>query len=312
MKILITGATGLLGSALAAELGRQNEIVRLTRRALHSASDRRWDPEAGVLDRGALAGLEAVVHLAGESIGARRWDAAYMRRVRESRVRGTRLLCDGLSALERPPRVLVSASAVGWYGDRGEETLTEESAPGTGFLPEVARAWEAATETAERRGIRVVRMRFGIVLAARGGALEPMRRLTSLGLGGPLGNGRQWMSWIAVDDVLGAVGHALSHDALRGAVNAVAPGAVRQLEFARTLARVLGRPAWMPAPAFALRLVLGREMADELLLASQRVEPRRLQETGYAFRFPALEPALLHVLARGSAARSLTSRADAI
>ena len=139
-----------------------------------------------------------------------------------------------------------------------------------------------------------------------------MRRLTSLGLGGPLGNGRQWMSWIAVDDVLGAVGHALSHDALRGAVNAVAPGAVRQLEFARTLARVLGRPAWMPAPAFALRLVLGREMADELLLASQRVEPRRLQETGYAFRFPALEPALLHVLARGSAARSLTSRADAI
>ena len=299
MKVLVTGATGLLGSALVAELGKWHQVLRLTRSTPHSASDLRWNPEAFALEREPLEGFDAVVHLAGESIGGRRWNAAHKRRVRESRVRGTRLLCETLAALERPPRVLISASGVGWYGDRGEETLTEESPPGTGFLAGVAREWEAATETAERRGIRVVRLRLGLVLTARGGALEPMRRLTSLGLGGPLGSGRQWLSWIAVDDLLGAVGHALSREPLRGAVNAVAPGAVRQRDFARALARVLERAAWVPTPALALRLALGREMADELLLASQRVEPGRLVETGYAFRFPALEHALRHVLARG-------------
>jgi len=296
--ILVTGATGLLGSALVAELGRHTQVLRLTRRARHSASDLVWDPEASELDGDRLEGLDAVVHLAGESIGGRRWTPEHKRRVRDSRGRGTRLLCETLAALGRPPRVLVSASGVGWYGDRGEETLTEESAPGAGFLADVAREWEGATEAAERRGIRVVRLRSGIVLTPRGGALEPMRRLTSVGLGGPLGSGRQWLSWIAVDDFVGAVGHALSHEPLRGAVNAVAPGAVRQREFARALARVLARPGWVPTPAIALRLVLGREMADELLLSSQRVEPRRLRETGYGFRFPALEPALRHVLVR--------------
>jgi hypothetical protein len=302
MKVLVSGATGLVGSALVADLEREHEILRLTRRARRPGSDLSWDPGAGVLERRALEGLDAVVHLAGESIGGRRWNPAHQRRVRESRERGTRLLCDALAALERPPRVLLSASAVGYYGDRGDEVLTEESPPGAGFLAEVAREWEEATAPAERRGIRVVRMRLGIVLAARGGALEPMRRIASLSLFGPLGAGRQWMSWIALDDLVHAFRHALSHETLRGAVNAVAPGAVRQAEFARTLGRVLHRPAFLPAPAMALRLVLGREMADELLLASQRVEPRRLRETGCAFRFPELEPALHHVLRGGTAA----------
>jgi uncharacterized protein (TIGR01777 family) len=216
-------------------------------------------------------------------------------------VRGTRLLSEALAALARPPRVLLSASAVGWYGDRGEERLTEASAAGSGFLAEVARAWEESTAPAARRGIRVIHLRSGLVLTARGGALEPMRRLTALGLGGPLGGGRQWMSWIAIDDLVGAIAHGIAREGLRGPVNAVAPGATRQAEFARVLGRVLNRPAWLPAPRLALRLVLGRDMADELLLASQRVDPVRLRETGYTFRFPSLEPALRHVLARQQA-----------
>jgi len=298
MKVLVTGATGLVGAALVAALEPKHEILRLTRGVPRSGAELRWDPEAGALDAHALEGIDAAVHLAGESIGGRRWSASHKRRVRESRVRGTRLLCETLAALELPPRVLVSSSAIGWYGDRGDETLTEDSASGTGFLAEVAREWEEATAPAGDRGIRVVRMRTGIVLAARGGALVPMRRIFGLGLGGPFGRGRQWMSWIALDDVVAAIGHCLTRDSLRGPVNAVAPGAVTQREFARTLGRVLGRPALLPAPPMALRLVLGREMADELLLASQRVEPRRLLATGYAFRFPDLEPALRHVLAR--------------
>jgi uncharacterized protein (TIGR01777 family) len=315
---MVSGATGLVGSALAAVLASEHEVVRLTRRTPRPASrgagavagetashpgrapaDLRWNPEAGVLDRAALEGLDAVVHLAGESIAGRRWNAAHKRRVRESRVAGTRLLSEALASLARPPRVLVSSSAIGYYGDRGEDALGEESGSGAGFLAGVAREWEEATAAAGRRGIRVIHLRTGIVLAARGGALEPMRRLFGLGCGGPLGNGRQWMSWIALDDLVFAIAHCLARDDVRGPVNAVAPGAVTQLEFARTLGRVLRRPAWVPAPRAALRLVLGREMADELLLASQRVEPRRLLATGYAFRFPALEPALRHVLHAG-------------
>jgi uncharacterized protein (TIGR01777 family) len=313
--VLVSGATGLVGSALVATLGAGHEVVRLTRGAARppgarmaatagegatstprAPADLHWDPERGVLDRGALEGLDAVVHLAGESIAGRRWNAAHKRRVRESRVTGTRLLCEALAALARPPRVLVSSSAIGYYGDRGDEALGEESPPGAGFLADVAREWEESTAAAERRGIRVVRLRTGIVLAARGGALEPMRRLFLLGCGGPLGSGGQWMSWIALDDLAGAIVHCLAREDVRGPVNAVAPGAVTQLEFARTLGRVLERPAWVPAPRFAVRLALGREMADELLLASQRVVPRRLEASGYAFRFPALEPALRHVL----------------
>ena len=298
MRILVTGATGLIGSALVQALAGGNEVFRLSRRAPPSSRDLQWNPDAGTLAREPLEGLDAVVHLAGESIGGRRWNEAHQRRVLESRVRGTTLLCETLAALARPPRVMISASAVGWYGDRGEERLTEASGSGRGFLAEVARAWEEATAPAARRGIRVIHLRSGLVLAARGGALEPMRRLTALGLGGPLGSGRQWMSWIAIDDLVGAIAHGIACEGLRGPVNGVSPGAVHQGEFARTLGRVLNRPAWLPAPGFALRLVLGREMADELLLVSQRAEPARLCETGYRFRFPALEPALRHVLGR--------------
>jgi len=302
VRILVTGATGLVGSALVAALAGGSEVIRLSRRAPRAPGDLQWDPDAGTLARAPLEGLDAVVHLAGESIGGRRWNAAHKRSVRESRVRGTRLLCETLVSLARPPRVLVSASGVGWYGDRGEERLTEASGPGNGFLAEVARAWEEATTLAARRGIRVVHLRSGLVLAPRGGALEPMRRLTGLGLGGPLGGGRQWMSWIAIDDLVSAIAHGLTREQLRGPVNMVAPGATRQAEFARTLGRVLNRPAWLPAPRLALRLVLGREMADELLLASQCAEPARLRETGFTFRFPALEPALRHVLGRSQTA----------
>ena len=295
MRILVTGATGLVGLGLVARLAPAHQVLRLTR-APRASSDIAWDPATGALDRRALEGLDAVVHLAGESIAGRRWNAAHKRRVRDSRVAGTRLLCEALASLARPPHALVASSAVGYYGDRGDEALSEESPPGEGFLGRVAREWEEASEPAARRGIRVVRLRTGIVLARRGGALPAMLPLFRLGLGGPLGSGRQWMSWIALDDLTGAIAHCLAHDGLSGAVNATAPGAVIQREFARTLGRVLRRPALVPAPAVALRLVLGGEMADELLLASQRVEPRRLLATGYAFRFPALEPALRHVL----------------
>jgi uncharacterized protein (TIGR01777 family) len=299
VRILVTGASGLVGSALVPLLSREHEVFTLGRGAPRTARDLRWDPEAGSLDPRPLEGCDAVVHLAGESIGGRRWNAAHKARIRESRVRGTRLLSESLAALERPPRVLITSSGVGYYGDRGEEALGEESGPGTGFLAGVAVEWEEATSAAAARGIRVIRMRLGLVLAGRGGALEPMRRVFALGLGGPFGSGRQWMSWIALDDLTAVVAHGIARDDLGGAVNAVAPGAVTGREFARVLGRVMKRPALLRAPAFALRLVLGREMADELLLASQRAEPRRLLATGFAFRFPALEPALRHVLGAG-------------
>jgi len=298
MKVLVTGSTGLIGSALVPFLrAGGHEVVRLVRAPLR-VEERvvLWDPEAGKIEPSELEGLDAVVHLAGESI-AGRWTAEKKARIRESRVRGTRFLCETLARLERPPTVLVSASAIGYYGDRGDELLREESPPGRGFLADVATQWEAATEPAAQRGLRVVLLRFGIVLSPRGGALAQMLPPFRLGLGGPIGSGQQYWSWIAIDDVVRAIQHALLTETLRGPVNVVSPDPVRNREFVRALGRVLGRPTLLPMPAAAVRLLFG-QMGEELLLASQRVEPIRLLASGFVFQYPDLEGALRHLLRR--------------
>jgi uncharacterized protein len=298
MNILVTGASGLIGSALVPFLTTGGHTVTQLVRPRHAADGVfSWGPSAGQLDPKALAGIDAVVHLAGESIAVRRWNAEQKRRIMDSRVQGTRLLCERLAGLERPPRVLVSASAIGFYGDRGEETLTEESAPGSGFLTDVCRAWEEATKAARDRGIRVVHTRFGIVLSPKGGALAKMLTPFQLGAGGVIGGGRQYMSWVALDDAIGAIHHALIADSLSGPVNVVAPQPVTNREFTKTLGRVIGRPTVFPMPAFAARLAFG-EMADALLLASTRVQPSRLLADGYRFRFTDLKCALRHQLGR--------------
>lgn len=298
MNILVTGASGLIGTALVSSLTSSgHEVTRLVRgQPTSGGKAAQWDPVAGSIDAGALEGVDAVVHLAGENI-AERWTAAKKTRIRDSRVKGTQLLCETLTRLSSPPKVLVSASAIGYYGDRGEETLTDDSPPGRGFLPEVCRAWEAATEPARQQGLRVVQLRLGVVLSVAGGALAKMLPPFRLGLGGVLGSGRQYMSWIALDDVVGTLQHAVVTDALQGPTNAVAPRAVTNQEFTKTLGKVLGRPTAMPLPAFAARLMFG-EMADELLLASARVQPTKLLASGYQFRYPELAEALRHLLAR--------------
>jgi uncharacterized protein (TIGR01777 family) len=256
----------------------------------------RWDPAAGVLDAQALGGVEAAVHLAGESLAAGRWTAALKERVRTSRVQGTQLVARSIAALAAPPRVLVCASAVGFYGDRGDEILTEDSAPGQGFLPDTCREWEAAAQPARDAGIRVVHVRIGIVLARAGGALPQMLVPFRLGIGGPLGSGRQWMSWISLPDLVHIFDRAVQDDTLQGAVNAVAPLPVTNAVFSRTLAAVLHRPAVFRVPAAALRLLLGAEKADAWLLSSTRVMPARLQAAGHPFQHPDLDAALREVL----------------
>jgi uncharacterized protein (TIGR01777 family) len=253
-----------------------------------------WNVETGDIDPRA-GGTDAVAHLAGAPIAAGRWTAARKALIRRSRVDATRALVNGLARLEPPPKVFVSASAIGFFGDRADEELRDDSAPGTGFLADVAREWEAAALSAEAFGMRVVCARFGIVLSKDGGALPQIMRPFSFGLGGRLGSGRQWMSWIALADVIGALQFVLDHDVARGPINVVAPHPVRDAEFARLLGRAMHRPAALPVPAFALRLALG-EMADALLLSSQRVIPERLTQLGYAFQHPVLPAALAAVL----------------
>ena len=298
MKILITGCSGLIGSALRPVLEKQeHEVVSLTRSQARRAGEFHWDPAKGEIDPAALEGIGGVVHLAGESV-AGRWTPAKKQRILESRVTGTRFISETIAALDPVPQVLVCASGIGVYGDRGDERVTEESAPGNGFLVDVVRAWEGAADPARAAGIRVVHTRFGIVQSRHGGALNTQLPLFRFGLGGPIGGGRQYVSWVAIDDVVGALSFALSRDEVSGPVNVTAPEPVRQRDYARTLGRVLRRPAVLPAPGFAVRLILG-EFAGEVL-NGQCALPRRLTETGYAFRFPELEPALRHVLDRGN------------
>ena len=298
MKVLVTGSSGLIGSALVPVLLRGgHSITRLVRSDPRpDEAEIKWDPEAGKVDKQRLEGFDGVVHLAGENI-AGRWTAQKKARIRDSRVKGTRALCEALSRLEKPPKVMVCASATGYYGDRGDEVLRESSPPGSGFLSEVCREWEAATTSAAQKGIRVVTLRIGVILSSEGGALARMLFPFKLGLGGKIGTGAQYMSWIAMDDVIRIIARMLTGEGLRGPVNTVAPHPVTNLEFTKALGRVLGRLTPFPVPAFAARLAFG-EMADALLLASTRVEPRRLAETGYPFRFPELEGALRHLLGK--------------
>ena len=297
MKILVSGSSGLIGSALLSDFSKAGHTVaRLARPGkMPAAGDVSWDPAQERIDLAALEGFDAVVHLAGENIAAARWTLAQKQRIRESRVKSTRLLAESLAALTRPPRVLVAASAIGFYGDRGDEVLTEDSAAGSGFPPELCLAWEAASEAAARKGVRVATLRFGMVLAANGGALEMMLPAFRLGLGGPLGSGRQWVSWITREDALGIIQYAMTDERLRGPVNVVVPEPVTNRDFSRALGRVLHRPALLPVPALVLRLMLG-EIADGLLLASNRVYPMKLDAWGYRFIHPELDSALQYLL----------------
>ena len=300
MDILISGSHGLIGSALTSWLtSRGHRIVRLVRppRA-PGPSEIVWDPIAGTIDAGGLEGMDAVIHLAGESIASGRWTHARKQRILESRVRGTGLIAGALAHTRREPRTLICASAIGYYGNRGDEILIEQSGPGSGFLADLARNWEAAAEPARQAGIRVVHLRSGIVLSPTGGALARLLPVFRLGLGGRLGSGRQFMSWITIDDEVGAIGHALQHASMIGPVNLVSPQPVTNREFAETLGRVLRRPALFSAPAIALRMALG-ELSSELL-GSLRVHPAAILAAGYTFRHPDLETGLRALLNRSA------------
>ncbi len=297
MKIVVSGSTGLIGSALVPRLvGQGHSVVPLVRRRV-TPGERAlaWDPEAGEIDRSGLEGSDVVIHLAGENVFGR-WSPAKKQRIRDSRVNGTRLISDTLAGLTRRPSVLLAASAIGYYGDRGEEALAEGKSPGDDFLAHVARDWEAATASSNKAGIRVPNLRFGVVLTPKSGALAKMLPAFRVGLGGPVGSGNQYLSWIALDDAINAILHVLARADLVGPVNITAPTPVTNREFAKTLGKVLGRPAVVTVPAFALRMAFGTDGAA-MLQSGQRVLPSRLLESGFRFRYDTLEAALRHLLA---------------
>jgi len=275
------------------ELLKRGHVIRLVRGRVMGNDEISWNP-AQALPPEQVAGFDVVIHLAGETIVGR-WNAAKKARIRDTRVQGTKTLVEALTKTAHPPRAFICASAIGYYGDRGDEILREESAPGNDFLAQVCREWETATQPATSAGIRIVNTRFGVILSRDGGALPKMLPPFRMGVGGRIGNGRQWMSWIHIADVVGAIEHALDNPSVTGPVNVVGPNPAMNAEFTRTLARALHRPAIFPMPAFAARLAFG-EMGDALLLASQRVEPAKLVESGYQFRFPRLESALENIL----------------
>lgn len=298
LTIAVSGASGVIGSQLVPLLTTGGHTVKCMVRHKSNRSDTiYWDPDHGELNPADLAGVDAVVHLAGENIGGKRWTPAQKRRILNSRIQGTHLLCQTLAKMEQKPKVIVIASAIGYYGDGGENILTEDSPSGQNFQAEVVRAWEAAAAPALEAGIRVVQLRFGVILHMGGGALRKMLLPFQWGLGGVLGNGKQYFSWIALDDALGLIHEAIMNDDMRGVYNATTPHNVTNREYTKTLGHVLGRPTLLPVPAFALRLLFG-ELANELLLASLRVQPKRLQDMGYEFRYPTLETALRHILGK--------------
>ena len=297
MRIVVSGASGLVGSSLVNQLkSADHEVVRLVRRPASSDGEAQWNPAEGDIDRDAFAGADAVVHLAGKNIAGGRWTPAFKDEVRSSRVDGTRLISTTLAGLDRPPSVLICASATGYYGDRGDEVLTEDSAAGEGYLPEVCVQWEAAADPARDKGIRVVHLRYGVILAAHDGALKKMLLPFKLGMGGKIGSGKQYMPWLTLTDAVGIIRHAIDNGELAGPVNAVAPEAVTNLQYTKALGRALGRPTVLPMPAFGARLAFG-EMAEALLLASTRVEPKSLGASGYSFQHPQIDSALKAVLA---------------
>jgi uncharacterized protein (TIGR01777 family) len=292
VKVAVTGSSGLIGTALTAALAADgHDVVRLVRTGGAGPGTVRWDPKAGTIDAAGLAGIDAAVHLAGAGIADHRWTAAYKRELVDSRVEGTRLLARTLAGLEPRPRVLISASGIDYYGDRGDDVVDETAPKGAGFLSDLCQQWEAAADPAGAAGIRVAHTRSGMVLSSRGGALKKQLPLFKLGLGGRFGHGRQWQSWIAIDDEVGAIVHLLTAD-VAGPVNLTSPHPVTNAEFTKTLGAVLHRPTVVPVPSLGPKLLVGSELAEVLLFESKRVVPRVLEASGFRFRYPTLEGAL--------------------
>ena len=297
MKIVISGASGLIGTQLVAKLSQSgHEVIRLVRRSPKSG-EIQWNPKSGTLDAAALEGADAVIHLSGAGIGHKRWTTSYRKEILDSRTDTTALLAKTIASLSRKPSVFLSGSAIGIYGARKDEQLTEVSTHGTGFLAEVCEQWEAAANPAVDAGVRTVYLRTGIVLTPKGGALKKLLPLFKLGVGGNFGNGKQWQSWISIDDEIGAIEHLLTAN-VSGAVNLTAPNPVTNAEFTKVLASVLKRPAIVPVPTFAPKIVLGGELADALLFTGQRVIPAALNASGYSFKHSTLESALRSLLSK--------------
>ena len=297
MKIVVSGASGLIGTQLVAELSSNgHEVVRLVRRS-PKAGEIQWNPKSGTLDAAALEGTDAVIHLSGAGIGDKRWTDGYRKEILDSRTATTALLANTMASLSRKPSVFLSGSAIGIYGARNDEQLTEVSTHGTGFLAEVCEQWEAAAKPAVDAGIRTVYLRTGIVLSPKGGALKKLLPLFKLGVGGKFGNGKQWQSWISIDDEIGAIEHLLTAN-VSGAVNLTAPNPVTNAEFTKVLASVLKRPAIVPVPTFAPKILLGGELADALLFTGQRVIPAALNASGYMFKHTTLESAFRSLLSK--------------
>jgi uncharacterized protein len=297
MRILISGSSGLVGTDLKNFLITEgHDVYSLVRRST-KPKEIFWDPENSKLNLGEIEGFDAVIHLAGENIANKRWTKKQKEKISETRIQGTKLLSESLAQLNKAPKVFICASAIGFYGERSEESLDEESRPGKGFLAETCIAWEAACQAAVKKGIRTINLRIGVILSSKGGALAKILPVFELGLGGSLASGKQYMSWIALDDVIGAIYFLLHREDISGPVNLCSPNPIRNSELSKTLAKVLFRPAILPVPGFLMKLLLG-QMAEELLLVSSKIYPKKLKEAAYQFLYPDLEPALRYLLGR--------------